>query len=219
MSYLIAIDSGRQLKYTGTLSGNYKEVLDFYSELEKIFITRGIKPPFHYSKLTRKQKILFRSRVIKIINNSNMKINVFFHKIPRGYSHKDYYLVHIPNCISENLESWIKSQRKDCDIELIVNEDYNIRNQKNGTNIFIENLIRQIGLRVTGKVVAIFDKTRQDKKIRATLKLLNGSIIDFYASKAQTRDSKEVQLIDIILGYYCDENKDFSRDRIHFRSI
>ncbi|MBI3190120.1 hypothetical protein HYZ41_00290 [archaeon] len=220
MAYFIAIDSAKQLKFSGVISGSYKEIFEFYADMEKIFVKRGIRSPFHYHKLTNKQKGLCRNDIVSLVNNSlKIKINIFQHRIPQRYSHKDYYLFHIPNCISEDLESWIKSQKKDCDIEVKVNEDYNIRHQKHGTNIFIENLIRQIGLRATGKVIAVLKNTREDQKMRATIKLLNGCIIDFYASKTQINESKEIQSVDIVLGYYIDNKYDFDPKRIHFREI
>jgi hypothetical protein len=220
MTFAISIDSAKQLRYTGVMSGDYKNIFEFYGELEKILAPKGIKPPFHWSKLTNKQRMLCRNSIVSLINDSpRLKINIFDHKIPQGVSHKDYYLFHIPNCISENLESWIKSHRKDCDIEIIVNEDYNISHHKNGTDIFIDNLLKQIGSRSTGKTIAIIKNTRRDKKVRATIKLLNGSVIDFYASKMQIKDSKEIQLIDVILGYYCDNSDDFDPNRVYFRKI
>src|SRR3972149_10747838 len=104
-----------------------------YSQLEKVFLPRGIRPPFHWASLTRKQKQACRKDIVDIANNSQLKLNVFCHQIKPGMSHKDYFLVHLPNCISENLESWIKSMRKDQDIDVIVDDDYNIRHVKNGT--------------------------------------------------------------------------------------
>lgn len=215
----IAIDSAISLRYSGSVSGSTRNMFDFYKEMDKIFSPRGIRSPFHFSKMTSSQKKVCRKEIIDIVNNSDLRFNIFFHPIPQQASHKDYYLFHVPNSIAENLESWIKSLRKGTDIEVIVDDDYNIRKVNNGTDIFIENFLKQIGLRVTGKHIAVYKTHRTDNKVRSTIKTPIGNIVDFFACKSTIKESHEIQIIDIVMGYYIQDSSGFDLKSVHFRRI
>ena len=214
----IAIDSAKGLKYTGCVSGSTRGIIEFYSYMENVFTANGVKH-FHWHKINRKKRQVCRNDILQIVNKSNLKFNILLHKIPTNFSHKEFYLKQVPYSIAENLIPWIKSFSKDADIDVFVNEDYNIRNTPNGTDIFIDNFLIKIGLLVADKKPVVFTNTREDKKIRATVKNQNGNIIDFYACKSKTSESKEIQIIDIILGYFLENSKGFDYSRIHFKKI
>jgi hypothetical protein len=46
-----------------------------------------------------------------------------------------------------------------------------------------------------------------------------GNIIDFFACKSTSKDSVEIQVIDIVMGYYIESKEGFEQKRVHFRKI
>jgi hypothetical protein len=149
----IAIDSAIALRYSGSVSGSNRSLFEFYREMDQIFIKRGIKSPHHFSKMTRNQKSACRKELLELVNKSDLKFNIFFHPLTQKTSHKDHYLIHVPNSIAQSLEPWIKSLNKGADIEVIVDNDYNIRKTPNGTDKFIENFLKFVGHRVMVKIL------------------------------------------------------------------
>lgn len=208
---LIAIDSAKQMRYTGVLSGTKEEADSVYLKLEKLFGEYHINPPFHWCKITRKVKEGCRDRIDKILEDSKLNINVFHHPKPMNITRKDYFIIHVPNNISEMVEKWLRFKRGSVDI--IVDDDYNFGTGR--TDNFMENLLKQTTYRLAGIPV----KLRKENKLKATIKFPNGYILDFYASISDLRNSKELQLVDIFLGY-CIENKskNFNK-REFFRKI
>ena len=98
----------------------------------------------------------------------------------------------------------------------MVDNDYNFSGKS--TNDFINNFLRQLTFRLAGKQI----KIREEDKFKATVKFSNGNILDLYAAISGIKQSKEIQLVDIVLGY-CTQNtahvKDFDQKRVYFRKI
>lgn len=207
----VAIDSAKQMKYSGVVSGRCTELDRVYDEMKKIFIQYNIRDPFHWNKLSRKVKIGCENKIINLVNNCQLNFNIFYHPKPRNILRKEYYLVHVPNSISENLEHWFRYKRGS--VEILVDDDYNFGGGH--TDDFIINFLRQITFRLVGKLV----KIRKENKLKATVKFPNGNILDFYASKSSLSISKEIQMIDIVLGYYIKNPKKFNEKRVFFRKI
>lgn len=208
---LIAIDSAKKMRYSGVVSGYQTEVEEFYSELKKIFKSHGIRDPLHWSKISNKNKDVCKNDIISLVNNSKINFNIFFHPKPKDVTRKEYYICHVPNSISENLEHWLRN--KGGRVKIVVDNDYNFQSGK--TEDFINNFLKQITFRLVGKQV----KIRKEKGFRATIKFTNSKILDFYAIKSDINNSKEIQLIDIILGCYLTYDKCFDEKRIFFRKI
>jgi len=177
----------------------------------KIFSKNFVRPPFHWSKISRKIKVMARNDMIELVNNSNLNFNIFHHHKPKDELNKKYYLLHVPNAISHSLEHWLMN--KYGSVEILVDDDYNISSVKDGTIHFIETLLSQLSMRLTGEKVAI----RHENKIKATIKQPNGSLLNFYAGKVSSSSCKEIQTIDIVMGYYIESNAGLGR--IFFKEI
>ena len=66
----IAIDSAKQMLYTGVVSGWRSESDRVYQELKQVLNDRGIREPFHWAKLSRKVKSGIENDVISTVNSS-----------------------------------------------------------------------------------------------------------------------------------------------------
>ncbi len=177
----------------------------------RAFSKSFVRPPFHWSKISRKVKVMARKEIVELANNSGLNFNIFHHHRPKEELKKKYYLLYVPNAISHSLEHWLMN--KYSSVEMLVDDDYNVSSVKDGTLHFIETLLSQLSLRLTGEKVAI----RHENKIKATIKQPNGSLLNFYAGKASSSSSKEIQIIDVMMGYYIEDKTGF--DRIFFRRI
>ncbi len=209
--FAIAIDSSHGLMYSGVASGKSYGFDSFYNSMIKIFSKNFVRPPFHWSKISRKVKVMARKDIIELINGSNINFNIFHHHKPKEELKKKYYLLYVPNAISHSLEHWLMN--KYGSVEILVDDDYNISSVRDGTIHFIETLLSQLSMRLTGEKVAI----RHENKIKAAIRQPNGSLLNFYAGKASSSSCKEIQIIDIVMGYYIENSAEFSK--IFFRKI
>jgi len=207
----IAIDSAKGMCYTGVISGFMSELNRIYDEAKKIFSECGVKDPLHWNKISRKVKEKCKKDIIELLNESMVNFNVFIHIKPKKALRKDYYIYQVPNAISEHLEHWFRYKRGS--VEILVDNDYNFGSSC--TNDFIENLLRQITFRLIGRMTAI----RKENKLKATVKFPNGNILDFYASTTDIKRSKEIQIVDIFLGYYIENPELFDKKKVYTRKV
>ena len=208
----VAIDSSNHMKITGMISGRHYVLDEFYREMEKIFRSNHINPPYHWSKISRKIKEKTKSEIVDLINNSNLKINVLSHKKPLNVSKKDYFHTRIPKALAECLEQWLKFKGGYLCID--VDDDYSI-SKFNTTTAFLENLITQIGFRLVGKYLKIM----KGKYLKATLKQENGNILEILGRVTKLSESKGIQTIDIILGIVNEKNTKIGYNKLYFTKI
>ncbi len=212
----IAIDSSNQLRASGMASGSDSEFENFYSELLKIFSKREIKPPFHRSKLSRKNREALRKNIVELVNKSRLKFNIFLHTKPKGVNRKDYYLRYLPNSMSRAVENWLMKATANSHLEIFVDDDYNISEVSEGTLVFIKTLMKQICSRVSG---VYFEPFKEREIFKATIKNPTGSIINLYGRKSSLRDSKEIQIIDIVMGYVQESPNDFDKEKVRIKEL
>jgi len=210
----IIIDSSHQLRYTGMISGSYRSIKGLYKKFEKIFIENNVAYKYHWSKLSKKTKNKLKKPLIKALQESpKVNLNILDHRKPAKITKKDWYLYYLPAQLAQRLEHWLGGSKGS--IELIVDNDYNVTKGNSGTYHFIEALLRQTSLRLTGKEITI----RKEGKIKATIKQVNGNILTFYASVAE-KNSREIGLTDIYLGLYISEKRRFDNFKnIYYKKI
>jgi hypothetical protein len=208
----IAIDSSNQRRVSGVLSGRFVNVIEFYDELERIFKKNSINPPFHWSKISRKVKEKTIDDIAFTFNNSALKFNVINHIKPLYFSKKDFFHIRLPKKIIENLEDWLKYKSGTLCID--VDDDYCI-NKYMTTEKFLENLIYQIGFRLVG----VHIKIRKDGFLKSVIKQENGSILSINGRVYSSKDSRGIQICDILLGIVNLERKIISWRRLYFSKI
>jgi len=97
-----------------------------------------------------------------------------------------------------------------------VDDDYRLGESPNITKKFLRALVESMCFVLVGKQIG----AREDKgTIKATIKQKRG-ILNFYGNVVKSGDSKIVQIIDMILGYYIQEScRDFNRGKLHYWNI
>ena len=193
----VAIDSSHGLLYTGILSGSELKMGKLYSEMERIFTSKGVPHNFHWNKLTKKERALVKNLLSSAFMESGLHFTIIEHRKPANIEKKKYYLVHVPNRVSYVLEGWLKGKEGNVDID--VDDDYTISNVQKGTEKFIEAIIQQTCTRLIGTPV----KIRKDSKIKATIMQMNGNQLSFYGQIA-TQECEGIRLVDILIGCYLD---------------
>lgn len=207
----VAIDSSRQHRFTGTVSGHDMEISKVYDDLTRIMKSSGVNPPFHWSKISRKVKESSRREIVGLVNNSKLTFNIFQHSRPINMSRKELFLRRLPNSISQVLEIWLKNKYGQVNME--VDNDYNFSNS--GTEEFIQNLISSICFRLVGGQV----KIRGNDMVRATVKQDSGVILDFYGKVSDSKRSKGIQLIDVVMGFALEDKEQFKQNRMYVKKI
>jgi len=210
----IAIDS-TQKKITGVVSGRfYFEIVPFYDEVTKVFKKHYVNPPFHWSKISRKVKNSCAAEIIRLIDESKLKINLFYHNKPSSTPEKEYFHGLLPRRIAEHMEPWLRCQGGTLTID--VDRDYDL-NKYNKTENFVKNIITQIGFRLVGKYIKIRDV---NKNLTAELKQDNGEHLKIFGRVCTSNDSKGIQIIDIIMGIINDFGINvIDKNKLHIRKI
>ncbi len=210
----IAIDK-TQNKITGVVSGRYYfDIIPFYDGMQKIFKESNVNPPFHWSKISRKVKAKSGKKIVKLINESNLKLNCFYHEKPPSVSRKEYFHSLLPRKIAENLEPWLKN--KDGNLTIDVDRDYDL-DKYNKTENFIQSFITQLGFRLVGKYIKI--RKGDSGSFVAELKQDNGGHLNIFGGVRQANQSKGIQIIDVVMGIIKEYEKDIKKERLHFRKI
>ncbi len=212
----IAIDSSNQLRASGMVSGSDSEFDNFYSELLKIFSSRGIKPPLHRSKLSRKNREALKKNIAELVNKSRLRFNIYLHLKPKGVNRREYYLRYLPNSMSQVVENWLVKITTNSHLEIFVDDDYNISEISDGTLVFIKTLMKQICSRVSG---VYFEPFKERDVFKATVKNPKGSIINLYGRKSSLRDSKEIQIIDVVTGYVLEDSNIFDKEKVRIKEL
>lgn len=207
----VAIDTSHNKRYSCVISGSQKDLNDLYKAMDKIFVSYNEKGPFHWRRLRKNTKRSAESNVYKLINSTSLHFNIFEHKLPANISRKEFYLKHIPNAISSGLDKWLEG--KDGTVIIHVDNDYLVKDIKDSTRRFIKNLIRRFCERLIGPV-----KIRTNKDVRATIKQMNGKILDFIGSVSSRSSSKGIQIADIVLGYYLYDKSGIEK-KVYFKRI
>lgn len=208
---IIAIDTSHQKKYSGTVSGTGSNLRNLYNEFAKVFQKHGRRGVLHWSKMSRKVREGARKEIIELVNNAKVNFNIFHHPLPLNTVKKDFYLRYIPNIISAVFEPWLRD--REALVEIKSDDDFFVAGIKEGTKHFIENFL----LRLTDRLYGGYITIRKDDKLRATIKYPNGNLMEFIAYTTRASDSTEVQLIDVILGYFVEDRNGF--EKVHFRKI
>lgn len=211
----IAIDSSNQLLYTGVISGMEKDIDALYGNFEKAFSNNNVAGKYHWRKLSRKTRERLKGPLIRALEGTpRVNVNILRHRKPQKSGKKDWYVYYLPAKIAQRLERWLEKARGHADI--LVDNDYNVVRGGEGTRNFIESLLRQLGVRLTGKDVTV----RKEKGIlKATVKNANGRILNIFGSVAN-RGTKGVHLADVYLGLYLYDKEAFGKLRnVHFLEI
>lgn len=209
---IIGIDTSHNKKFSCIVSGFKNHVDSLYAEVTKILTRYGRKGVIHWKVISDKVRRRAKNDIYSTINKTNVHFTIFEHQKPENVNRKEYYLVYVPNQISQFLENWLK--RKFGTVEIVVDKDYEITGVKSGSEIFVRYLLRQLTTRLAGEPVTI----RTDKRYRATLKEIEGGVLDFIAFVSSRNESKAIQLADLILGYYI-YDKEGIKNKVYFRKI
>jgi len=199
----IAIDTSKNKEYTGMITGSQYSMQQMYSELVRIFKSHGVNPPFHWYKISRKVKHGAKGKIIRMLAAGNVRLTVFHHNIPFGVEKKKYYLQHVPNGISAVLETILKKWSGG--IEVSVDDDYRVAGVMDSTGVFIHNLLEMTCSRLAGARVPV----RKNGKRKATVKMIDGRIINFYGGSIPSKESGEIQMVDILLNCFLSNPDDF----------
>ena len=194
------IDSSQQLLFTGILSGNTHDMDGFCDRFHEIYEENGLSHRYHWNELTRKKRDRVKKQMIASMADARgMRLNIIKHRKPSGMDRKGWYLFQVPAMVAQRLESWLRN--KNGEVEIIVDDDYNVIRGGRGTEQFTETLMRQIALRLTGRESTV----RKDGFYRSDVRQANGRDLAILASVAQ-RGSKWVGLVDAYLGLYLYEH-------------
>jgi hypothetical protein len=210
----IAIDSSHKLTYTGVISASSTEMYNLFQKIERMFNENGVAGKYHWSQLSNKTRNKLKRPLLKAISESRVNFNVLNHTKPRTITKKDWFMFYLPTQIAQRLEHGLAG--REGAVDLVVDNDYNIGEGGAGTDYFIERVLRQLGVRLTGKEHTV----RREKGIlKMTIKQANGNILSFYASVAE-KESKEKNMVDIYLGLYISDPKAFEKMKnVYFKEL
>jgi hypothetical protein len=208
----IGIDSAENMAYTGVISGGFQDIFYIYGKFMIAFKQHGVNPPFHWRKISRNVKDSCMKEVVQAINDSKLVVNIFRHERVPKMERKIVFYELLPQYISLRISPWIKELAGKLEIE--VDDDYRL---KGGDTVkFLKALIEYLCYDSTG--LQIYPR-KEYNRIRATIKQDKG-ILEFYGNVAKSSDSKGIQIMDLILGYYIQRKcRDFKRNRLHYWNI
>ena len=211
---LIIIDSSHQLRYTGTFSGRKQELETLFAKMEKIFRENNVANKYHYSKLSRKTREKVRGPLIRALEEAQgAQLNIFAHRKPKDIERKEWFIRNLPARIAQRVEGWLVGKRGE--VEIVIDDDYNVIKGGRGTEQFARTLLRQISVRLTSKEATL----RAEDAIRMTIGQPNGEKMTVSAS-ISIRGSLWIGLIDIYLGAYIDQPKLFSHlKNVHYHEL
>ncbi len=210
----IAIDTAKGLRYTGVVSGSSMQLYEFYKAMGKILMKAGTHSPYHWHNISRKVRGKARKGFNNLVNDFKLNFNVFEHERRPKCERKEFFLKKVPYIISEHYEPWLKFKRGN--VQIIVDNDYNIKNLPNGTEHFIKNLMMQLSLKLINKEATI---RHEGRVYKMTIKKPNGFILDLYGRTSSIKESKEIQVIDMFLGYCLEKQSRFYRKKFFIRKI
>ena len=214
MTLLIAIDSSQQLTYTASLSGNMNAIRLLSQKIGYELSKNRVAGKWHWSKLSRKTREKLKKPLAGLLeSSSSVHLNIIEHKKPANVARKDWFIYTVPSRLAQKLEPWL--QGKGGELVLVVDDDYTVIKGGDGTRHFIEQLIRQFAIRLTGKET----KLRDGSEILATIKQPNGKILDFRARVAE-KDSGWIGVADLYLGIFASSPELLSKlENVHISKI
>lgn len=192
----IAIDTSHNKRYSCVVSGFKNDVDKLHEDIDKVLVKHNQKGPFHWKSIPDEVRKSARSKIYKAVNSSKVYFTVFEHKKPFPADRAEYYLTYVPNSIANLVERWVRN--KFGTVLIKVDQDYEVRGIRKGNEKFVRTLLFQIGFRLAGTDVRI----RKNRDFTATIGFPNGNKIEFIAGVSNRNISKEIQLADLILGYY-----------------
>jgi len=207
----IAIDSSNQHRYTGMVSGGLENLYDFYEELERIFSKTHIHPPFHWSDITRKNRNKCRKQIENLVNKSQINFNIFIHKPSLLIPKKRIFLELLPIAISQNLDGWLKKISGIVIFE--VDDDFNFKGCS--TNHFISQTLKRIIPTLCDKPIKII---QINNGVKATIKQKKG-VVDLSFRITDIKNSKGIQIVDIVMGYFLQRTCKFKKNRLFVRKV
>jgi hypothetical protein len=193
---VVAIDTSHQKKYSCVVSGFLSDAEKLHNEIDKILLKYNQKGPFHWRKIPDKIRRSTKNEIYKAINSSNLHFTVFEHKKPFSADRIEYYLTFVPNSIANIIERWLRN--KFGTVLIKIDKDYEVKGVEKGSEKFVRTLLFQAGFRLVGTNIHI----RKNRDFTATIGFPNGNVLDFIASVSDRNLSKEIQLADLVLGYY-----------------
>jgi len=193
---IIAIDTSHNKKYSCVASGFLSDAEKLHNEIDRILLKYNQKGPFHWRKIPDKIRRSAKNEVYKAINSSNLHFTVFEHKKPFPADRTEYYLTFVPNSIANIIERWLRN--KFGTVLIKVDKDYEVKGIEKGSEKFVRTLLFQVGFRLVGTNIHI----RKNRDFTATIGFPNGNVLNFIASLSDRNLSKEIQLADLVLGYY-----------------
>ncbi len=134
----IAIDSAENMIYTGVISGSPKDIFDTYDKLIGIFKKRGVNPPFHWRKISRKVKDSCMKEIAQTINGSRLVANILRHERAPKMDRKMVFYELLPQYISLRMAMWVRELAGELTIE--VDDDYRL-GKHDDTTKFLKALI------------------------------------------------------------------------------
>lgn len=211
---LAGIDSSLGI-YTGMISGHPTKIKYLHSDLLKEFSKYGIKE-LHWRKIERPIKDKLRKFVIDSINNSDVVIHIFCHKHIQYLPTKNIIYELLPQHIAFRLSPWLREIEGDFHID--VDDDYKVGAMK--TDAFIKNLVETISFQCTGQKINAQTKIKRNGLFVAlsTIRTKKG-ILKIHGHKANSKFSRAIQIIDLVLGYYLENNQGFNRRKVSFWNI
>ncbi len=214
----VGMDSSKNLSCTGMVSGSEIDMIYFHDELKKIFEKKKVYPPFHWGKLTNNVRNSTAKEIEKLVNlsNYNLKFNILHHKKPLSVRQSDIISEILPAGISEQLREWL--HRYSGFIIFEVDNDFNIKGFD--THHFIDKIFKKIANLLTDDIVAIRHENGVHKStIKKKFGHNSGGSLYLQGKISNIKDSRAIQIIDIILGYVSIRKCKFRQDRLYIRKL
>ncbi len=199
---LVGIDSSMGKRFSCFVFGSFKEVNLFYENVFT-FIKKdcGWSGSLHWRKMSRRTRNCILKKFLREMHKTQLKFFIFEHKKPKGVSRRDYFLKTVPNEVSHVLEPLFKATSGVVLIEC--DEDFEVKGVHNSSTLFLNRLVKSISYKIVGKKVAVFiSKGRVYADIKHDSKKLH-----VRASIVKSRNSKAVQIADLVLGIFNQDKK------------
>jgi hypothetical protein len=214
MGFVVGIDTADNKSFSCIVFGFENDINLAYRDMDSMLVGCGEKGPFHWKSMSKNTKKRVTNRLCDIVKSSNLKVTVFHHKKPEKISEKEFYLKIVPNEMAANLETLLKNKYGFASVEC--DDDFFIKGYgAERTVIFLSALLQRLTYRLGGEMVKI---RKAKNAFMATIKQYPDKILHLRAAPTSRKDSKAVQIADLLLGLYR-HNPQELENKIFFREM
>ena len=161
----------------------------------------------HWKALSSGVKKQLVPEICEILSKSELKAWIFEANKPMGEEAKQYYLRRVPNKIAYSIEPLVANAAGVLQIQ--ADKDFEITKTR-GTRDFLKHLVAQLACRIYGSYIPVFETKGS---ITADIKSRD-STLRITATEVLSKNSKAVQIADILLGVY-----KFDKKKLRFREV